>query len=520
MSDRNVRRNFIDLTEPPQATRPPRIMDSGNEDEDLKLAIARSLTESNARSEIIKTSGPEFLLTLNSSNDVAENLKAPSNGLLGLDRRAMEAERLARLKRKHVTSETSQHNTDLPSQKKKRSVSPPALRRPPTTSIDARSTIDATVDSATNQSIAASSNSVSLGKDTDVLYPDGVVLKTFAPAYPSEGTISFSDLIAPARSMESCLLSSFIWDYDWLFPHFNTEKTNFLLVMQGKYPSQRQQIEKDFNGIKNIKICFPPMEGQVNCMHSKLMLLFWKDRCRIVIPTANLMGFDWGVGSVMENMVFLIDLPLRESGTNELDATQFKKDLQYFLSAQTVPEAVIRKLDQYSFASTRTFGLVHTIGGGHVGEGWKETGHCGLGRVVKEMGFACEQPVEVDFVTSSVGSLNEEFLRGIYLAAQGDDGLTELTLRTSKSFPARRLGSKQEMVQRTAGRSWKDHFRFYFPSQQVIEASNGGEQSAGTICFSEKWWENAKFPKSSMRDCISARDGLLMHNKVRPCPCP
>jgi hypothetical protein len=52
-----------------------------------------------------------------------------------------------------------------------------------------------------------------------------------------------------------------------------------------------------------MRLCFPPMEGQVNCMHSKLMLLFYPENLRIVIPSANLVPYDWGEqGGVMENV--------------------------------------------------------------------------------------------------------------------------------------------------------------------------------------------------------------------------
>jgi hypothetical protein len=45
------------------------------------------------------------------------------------------------------------------------------------------------------------------------------------------------------------------------------------------------------------------MDGQVNCMHSKLMLLFHPNYLRIVIPSANLVPYDWGeTGGVMENV--------------------------------------------------------------------------------------------------------------------------------------------------------------------------------------------------------------------------
>lgn len=53
----------------------------------------------------------------------------------------------------------------------------------------------------------------------------------------------------------------------------------------------------------NLRLCFPPMEGQVNCMHSKLMLLFHPDYVRMAVPTANLTPFDWGaVGGALENV--------------------------------------------------------------------------------------------------------------------------------------------------------------------------------------------------------------------------
>ena len=187
-----------------------------------------------------------------------------------------------------------------------------------------------------------------------------------------------------------------------------------------------------------------------------------------------------------------------------------------FLRAQDVPDSFFARLEQYDFRNTEDVRFVHTIGGMHGGEEWRETGHCGLGKAVSSLDMATKQPIEVDFVTSSVGSLNEEFMRSIYLACQGDDGLTEYTLRNAKKFPAKRIStSGSKPVLKDAGRPWKNHFRFYFPSAGTVDASNGGPGSAGTICFSKKWWEGTKFPKENMRDCVSVRRGrMLMHNKV------
>ena len=525
--------DVVDLTASPPTPRPREVAnvdDEEEEDDDLELAIALSLQQheddESKKAEDTPASANAKTKLDSDTNPVEQ--KHGLGGLLGFDRKAMEAERLARLKRKRGEDE-EEVSTKVRSisPQKVRSISPPALRRAPQKPVMPASGPS----EATNTSVAntTSSSTISCSATSPKLYPDGVVLKTHAPGYATDRTISFSDLIAPAASLKSCLLSSFIWDFDWLLPHFSTNLTNFLLVMHAKYPGERQQIEANFAGIPNIKLCFPPMEGQVHCMHSKLMLLFWNDRCRIVVPTANLMGFDWGVGSVMENMVWLIDLPVLpepgadgghqqpRDGSNSGSETSFKRNLQEFLAAQTVPYGVLQKLDKFDFSKTGNVGFVHSISGTHSGENWKDTGHCGLGKAVKEMGLAHAGPIEVDFLTSSVGSLNDEFMRCMYLAAQGDDGLTEYTLRTAKAFPAKRIGTNTQggdLVSKSAGQDWKGKFRFYFPSQQVVEASNGGERSAGTICFNEKWWEGTKFPKSAMQDCVSVREGLLMHNKV------
>lgn len=78
-------------------------------------------------------------------------------------------------------------------------------------------------------------------------------------------------------------------------------------------------------------------------------------------------------------------------------------------------------------------------GGSHFGESLTRTGHCGLARAVKSMGLKTEDAVNVDFVvctrlipirsenanrqTSSIGSLTDEFMRSMYLSAQGTESL-------------------------------------------------------------------------------------------------
>ncbi len=491
------------------------------EDAELSLAIALSLQQHKEGHLDVQAKARDEM-----ARSVSKLSPAPldSTGLHDLDRKAMEAERLARLKRKRDGSkDTATEPGRGPGAGVVRGarISPPPLRRAPAPAPVASATVNSTmtisgssVNASASATIQPSTPSAALVKT----YPNGIVLKTYAPGYPADRTISFPQLIAPISSLTSCLLSSFIWDFDWLFPHFDTKTTSFRLVMHAKYPSQKAQIEADFAGIPNVRVCFPPMGGNVNCMHSKLMLLFYPERCRVVVPTANLMGFDWGLGSVMENMLWTIDLPLLAAGEEGTEGeTKFRQSLIGFLQAQTVPMNIIAKLQLYNFKNTQDVRFVHTIGGVHELDRWRDTGHCGLGKAVTSLGLATTNSIDVDFVTSSVGSLNGEFMRSIYMACQGDDGLTEYTLRTVKTFPARRsAGGGKDLVQKAAGRDWEKRFRFYFPSKGTVQSSNGGIGSAGTICFSQRWWEGAKFPCGNMRDCVSVRGGLLMHNKVSP----
>lgn len=50
-----------------------------------------------------------------------------------------------------------------------------------------------------------------------------------------------------------------------------------------------------------IKFCFPQTNG-IGSMHSKLQLLKFANHLRIVVPTGNLVPYDWGETGVMENV--------------------------------------------------------------------------------------------------------------------------------------------------------------------------------------------------------------------------
>ncbi|KAL4884082.1 tyrosyl-DNA phosphodiesterase-domain-containing protein [Aspergillus karnatakaensis] len=464
--------------------------DGEDDDEDLKRAIAMSLQETNG-----KLPGPASIpAPLSEEAHASEQTESRSTeggygGLGGLDRKKMEEERLARLAKRKAEGSPA--------------IEPREVKQPRTETQHSASSVRVTP--------TAAPSSTPL-----IQFPAGTVKKTFASGYRrSEEDIKIEEVLQKS-DLELAVLSAFIWDTDWLFSKVNLASSRFILVMQAKDDATKLQYEQETASMPSLRLCFPPMDGQVNCMHSKLMLLFHLAYLRIAVPTANLIPMDWGeAGGVMENSVFIIDLPKKDiSASNDESKTNFYKDLVYFLKATTLHENIIAKLENFDFSMTAHYAFVHTIGGSHTGSSWKHTGYCGLGHAIESLGLRVNKPLNLDFVTSSLGSLNNNFLKSIYLAAQGDSGLTELTLRTTKSLPTK-SPKNSHLIGASTAEEWKDNrFRIYFPSYETVLESKGGPGSAGTICFQKTWWENGKFPRAVLRDCASVREGMLMHNKI------
>lgn len=155
---------------------------------------------------------------------------------------------------------------------------------------------------------------------------------------------------------------------------------------------------------------------------------------------------------------------------------------------------------------------------------------------MRSLGLDTQGAVDVDMVVSSLGAVNNELILALYYAAQGDDGMRVYRERTARSRGNKaRAGSSATITPLAC----EESFRIYFPSHQTVAESRGGtkvgkfnrrmgtvpldgmirvltrqNQSAGTICTQAKWWDAESFPRRLIRDCVSRRTGLLMHNKM------
>lgn len=351
---------------------------------------------------------------------------------------------------------------------------------------------------------------ISQAKPGSIQYPNGVVKKTWAFGHERNGKDIKLEELLEASTLKTAVLSAFQWDMDWLFRKLKPEQTKFIFVMQAKEQSFKDEMLQQTEHMRKfLRLCFPSMAGQINCMHSKLMLLFHPDKLRVAIPTANLLDFDWGESGAMENSVWLIDLPRLPTGDKGTGTqTQFTKQLLYFLEKQDLPQDARDGLLNFDFSATKDMAFVHTVGGMNYGDEGERTGLPGLAQAVREHNLASTN-LQIDFAASSMGSLNDDYLKGIHAAASGECMIDRAEDATSKAkssfFQAKGSSSNSDY-------SIRDKIRLYFPTHDTVTSSKAG--AAGTICLSRKWFEDMRFPRRCFRDYISTRPGLLSHNKI------
>ncbi|KAL2201350.1 tyrosyl-DNA phosphodiesterase-domain-containing protein [Corynascus similis CBS 632.67] len=438
---------------------------------------------------------------------------------LGLDRKKMEEERLARLgKRKAAQVEDEGQLSTRPAQRLRttggeegaslmqRMLAAPISSPRPELSARPPPSPQSGGDLPTSKATVRAPSRPSTF--TDLPFPRGVVKRTWVYDQPRQGDDIKIEEVLQKQHLQLAVLSSYQWDEHWMLSKIDIMRTKLILVAFASDEAQKNEMRSNVPRDR-IRFCFPPMHG-IGSMHSKLMLLKYEKYMRIVVPTGNLMSFDWGETGTMENMAFIIDLPKFE--TAEAREAQilnrFAEQLFYFLRAQGLDEKLLDSLRNYDFTEAGRYEFVHTIPGSHTGDdALKRIGYCGLGHSVDALVGATSEPVELDYVCATLGAINYGLLTALYYACLGDP-LAEYEERTSGSQ------GKREAFTKRVNSLVKKHMRIFFPSRETVLQSKGGKDGAGTICIQPKWWQAATFPRELVRDCKSVRPGVLMHSKV------
>lgn len=325
-----------------------------DDDQDLKRAIALSLqdvarspgpprsTNATADSEqsTSTTTAPIATLTQQTTSTMSNTSKSmkPAAPFL-LDRKTMEQERLARLG------------------KRKRSHSPDQSSKQPSKA-------------STSTRTEASSLGLRPQADSILQYPTGTIKRTFATKFPRTDDITIDELLQ-ASEVNIAVISSFQWDAEWLGRKLRHNKVKQIWVMNAKGVDTQERWRQDLAncGIPNLAIHFPPMDGYIGSAHSKYMLLFSEKKLRVVVTTANMEREYWGEVNnnwqpgVMENSVFVIDLPRRADGVvgSKADLTSFGQELVHFLEAQKLKPNVIEGVLKFDFSRTGHLAFVHSM---------------------------------------------------------------------------------------------------------------------------------------------------------------
>lgn len=207
--------------------------DDDQYDEDLKRAIALSLQEAQggsgesssplqiSDSEKGETQGTDSPSVKEVEEKTNDQEPAKSMGIFGLDRKQMEQERLARLAKRKAEDTSS---IDLRETKHSKIDLAPKPTVQPT--VATKGTIMSASQPTSSRSIPSASPSVQ--------YPEGIVKKTWAFGCPRQGDDIKIEEVLQKSDLELAVLSSFMWEMDWLFSKFNIEKTRFMMVMQAE----------------------------------------------------------------------------------------------------------------------------------------------------------------------------------------------------------------------------------------------------------------------------------------------
>jgi hypothetical protein len=164
---------------------------------------------------------------------------------LGIDRKKLEEERLARVAKRKAEA----------------SISPPPLRRDTKLAKREGSLGDGGVTWSISPSSSAQPLSQSSAKNVEYSeqmndeneseplvatkmslapsprYPKGVVKKTWVFGCPRNGDDIKIEEVLNSADLELAILSAFQWDMEWLFSKFRRRDTRFMLVMQAKEES-------------------------------------------------------------------------------------------------------------------------------------------------------------------------------------------------------------------------------------------------------------------------------------------
>ena len=219
-------------------------------------------------------------------------------------------------------------------------------------------------------------------------------------------TIEFKDLVSqhPGQKLEEGIFSAYCLDPDWLGQFLPASTPMIFATIK---PRDSASLPHMLQLNPFITMIFPPMpNSSFGCMHIKLVILMYESRCRVAIPSANLIQYDW---ETMENICYYQDFPLVEKKAASPDL--FKKTLTNLLGEMMIPAHSIQKLQKYDFSSAIGTLVISKPGQSSRSDTFVYGLHS-LSRAVASLELLPnpQQNPSIFCQSSSVGSLNQKWI--------------------------------------------------------------------------------------------------------------
>lgn len=234
---------------------------------------------------------------------------------------------------------------------------------------------------------------------------------TAAPETHSDPlSITFQELLDPSLGeLESSVQFNFMVDVGWLLAQYAFAKCiqQPLLILYGQDMPGLSDINKKRANVTAIKVNIPTPIG---CHHTKMMLIFYKDKSlRVVVSTANLYEDDWN--NRTQGLWISEKIPALPEGVSYTShgesTTNFRQDLMLYLIHYNIPklQPIIARIRESNFSSVKVF-FVSSVPGSHrdTGKGIYY-GHPRVSTLLSKNCAPIDDSIPIILQASSIGSL-------------------------------------------------------------------------------------------------------------------
>ncbi|GAA5886232.1 hypothetical protein JCM5296_003529 [Sporobolomyces johnsonii] len=342
---------------------------------------------------------------------------------------------------------------------------------------------------------------------------DGEIRRVHNVHVPDSTSLSFLDLIGPQPTLVAAIVSAYCLDPTWVAQHFPAKCPLLLLMPRGKGDTQAPLCEVSVK--PNTYRVIPPDNAPGpygGCMHTKLMIYYHADFCRIIIPTANAVDYDW---SHIDNAVYIHDFPLLPSAAADPSPlrnpthTQFSRSFVEVLRKLGTPKRFASFASNYDFSNSAGVRLVHSLQGKYTDrDEWdKGGGLASLAKAVASLGFSQGGHWEIEATGSSIGRYTPTWLSQMLGACSGIHPASYFGRSKGATVPP-------QLPQQRSGQPVNLPIKIVYPTSDEINATHNGIGGGGTIFCPTKTWNASNFPKHLFYRGQSKRARVAAHTKM------